>query len=509
MQTFSTNGGPLRSALAALTAGALSLFCSCDDVPSSERPSSHTSHHVSALGSSINWKGHSWSITSGGMAGVASGDPSNVFVDANGYLHLRIRNNGGAWTAAEIISTDNMGFGTYQWQIDGQVDRLDKNVVLGLFPYGPAGGIGADGTNEIDVEYARWGNASWPNGNWTIYPSSGSTVGSHTFDFTLGSQYTTSTFVWSSTNIAYSLQEGFKAIGDGSGLIAAWTYAPSNSTTNIPQRAVPLGMNLWCFEAPPSNGQDVELVIRDFQFVPQGSQPTPYQYVITASAGAGGAITPAGPVKVNQGANQAFTITPNPGYAISSVSVDGTNKGTVASFVFSNVQAAHTISATFSESGGVTNIAPSGTGYTWSKNTSATSNGNRAAARGINDNNLTSSTNCNVAGENGKAMWEGAGVVWAATKSISSVKFVNGALDGYGNGFFEANCKLQFSTDGTTWTDSGWTISPGYPNSSAAAGKTFTFSGTARSGVQGARIVGQTGAMSWSWTVIEVQIFGQ
>ncbi|HVX96889.1 MAG TPA: EamA family transporter, partial [Polyangia bacterium] len=30
-------------------------------------------------------------------------------------------------------------------------------VVVGLFPYGPAAGIGADGTNEIDIEYSRWG----------------------------------------------------------------------------------------------------------------------------------------------------------------------------------------------------------------------------------------------------------------------------------------------------------------------------------------------------------------
>jgi len=39
-------------------------------------------------------------------------------------------------------------------------ERFDRNVVLGLFLYGPAAGIGGDGTNEIDIEYAFWGNAS-------------------------------------------------------------------------------------------------------------------------------------------------------------------------------------------------------------------------------------------------------------------------------------------------------------------------------------------------------------
>ena len=45
---------------------------------------------------------------------------------------------------------------------------------------------------------------------------------------------------------------------------------PPNPTVNIPQQALPLGMNLWCFDAPPSDGKPVEIVIRDFAFVPEG-----------------------------------------------------------------------------------------------------------------------------------------------------------------------------------------------------------------------------------------------
>jgi len=74
------------------------------------------------------------------------------------------------WTAAEIFSTTSLGYGTYQWQIDGTVDHYDRNVVVGLFPYGPAAGLGASGNNEIDIEYARWGNDAWPNGNFTVWP---------------------------------------------------------------------------------------------------------------------------------------------------------------------------------------------------------------------------------------------------------------------------------------------------------------------------------------------------
>ena len=225
-----------------------------------------------ASAATLNWKGHSWQVTSGGMAGVCQGSPNNVTIDANGYLHFKIANNGGTWTASEMFTTDRLGFGTYQWQIDGPIDTYDKNVVLGLFPYGPAAGIGSDGTNEIDIEYSRWGQANGPNGDWTDYPASGTTIGELAYTFTLGGgTLSTSRFHWTSTSIANSLLGGLQPVDATTGLIKSWTYAPQNPTTNIPQQALPLGMNLWCFDGPPSDGKPVEIVIRDFQFIPEGA----------------------------------------------------------------------------------------------------------------------------------------------------------------------------------------------------------------------------------------------
>jgi len=111
-----------------------------------------------AAGDVLNRKGHTWNVTAGGMAGVAKGDPANVFVDQNGYLHLRIINRGGTYTASELFSTDKIGFGTYQWQVEGHADNIDKSTVLGLFPYGPKAGIGVDAENEIDIEFSKWNN---------------------------------------------------------------------------------------------------------------------------------------------------------------------------------------------------------------------------------------------------------------------------------------------------------------------------------------------------------------
>lgn len=250
-----------------------------------------------AQAATITWKGHTWQVTSGGMAGVCQGDPKNVTVGSDGFLHLRIANSGGAWTSSELFTTDRLGFGTYQWQVDGPIDTLDKNVVLGLFPYGPAAGLGSDGTNEIDIEYSRWGQPSGPNGDWTDYPASGTTIGELSYTFSLGgTTLSTSRFTWSSASITSALLNGLQPVDGLDGLIKSWTYAPSMPSVNVPQQPLPLGMNLWCFDAPPSNGNPVEIVIRDFVFVAGG---------VVGAGGAGGAGATTGAAGGGPGAGGA------------------------------------------------------------------------------------------------------------------------------------------------------------------------------------------------------------
>ena len=70
-------------------------------------------------------------------------------------------------------------------------------------------------------------------------------------------------------------------------------------------------------------------------------------YKITASANAGGTISPSGTVSVKKNTSQVFTVTPSTGYKIKSVTVDGADKGAVSTYTFSNVTAAHTITVAF------------------------------------------------------------------------------------------------------------------------------------------------------------------
>ena len=70
-------------------------------------------------------------------------------------------------------------------------------------------------------------------------------------------------------------------------------------------------------------------------------------YTITATAGSGGSVSPAGNVNVVPGADQSFTVTADIGYHIVDVLVDGSSVGAVSSYTFTDVTADHTIAASF------------------------------------------------------------------------------------------------------------------------------------------------------------------
>lgn len=73
------------------------------------------------------------------------------------------------------------------------------------------------------------------------------------------------------------------------------------------------------------------------------------QFTITATAGEGGKIAPTGATKVYKGTSKAFTITPNAGYHVDSLTVDGTAVNVVTEYTFSDVTANHKIAVTFAK----------------------------------------------------------------------------------------------------------------------------------------------------------------
>ena len=73
------------------------------------------------------------------------------------------------------------------------------------------------------------------------------------------------------------------------------------------------------------------------------------EHTITATAGTGGSISPSGSVKVRHTGEETFTITPDSGYHIADVKVDGVSQGAVNTYTFENVTDDHTIEAAFAQ----------------------------------------------------------------------------------------------------------------------------------------------------------------
>jgi hypothetical protein len=196
---------------------------------------------------------------------------------------------------------------------------------------------------------------SGSDGSFTITPNSGYTISSVVVDGT--SVGAVSTYTLTTVTANHTISASFALItytisaSEGVG----GTTSPSGSVS------VAHGTN-HTFSITPDSGYQISDVVVDGTSIGAVSTYTLTNvtanhtisasfalitYTISASEGVGGSITPSGVVSVNAGANQTFTVTPNPGYRVSKVFVDGLFVGAVSSYTFSNVAANHTISVRY------------------------------------------------------------------------------------------------------------------------------------------------------------------
>jgi len=208
----------------------------------------------------VAWSGVTWQVkTSRSAVGPGPNvfDKANVSVDAAGRLHLRIaRNAAGTWTTAEIIGPRTYGYGTYTFTLASPVDDLDPNVVLGLFTWSDRARFAH---REIDIEFARWGNAGDPtNAQYVVQPWD---APNHTTRFTQPAvTRSTHSFTWRPGSITWQSLDGAGA------QIAAGSSSGSDVPPSGDER---VRLNLWLFEgAAPTDGQPVEVVVESFTFTP-------------------------------------------------------------------------------------------------------------------------------------------------------------------------------------------------------------------------------------------------
>ena len=84
---------------------------------------------------------------------------------------------------------------------------------------------------------------------------------------------------------------------------------------------------------------------------PPSAVPTapPVHYTVSVTAGSGGTVSPSGSVDVLEGGSVSFTITPNDGYELGQLLIDGSNVSVQSTYTFSDVRGNHTIYAVFQQ----------------------------------------------------------------------------------------------------------------------------------------------------------------
>jgi hypothetical protein len=212
----------------------------------------------------IKFSGYEWIVKqpSGKMgphANYWSGE--NVWVDKKGRMHFTIQYNeqNKRWECSEVASTVKFGNGTYQWKLEGSVNALDKNIVFGLFNYS-----GKSGYDEMDIEFSRWGRPNVPILNYTIWPAESNKPKNVTYakDFEMKNKYSTHRFIRTSNQLTFQSLHGFQ---DGNkGLFETKTWS---EPTSISKLEMPVLMNLWLFDNPPSDGKEVEIIVHEFKFI--------------------------------------------------------------------------------------------------------------------------------------------------------------------------------------------------------------------------------------------------
>ncbi len=188
-----------------------------------------------------------------------SDDAESVWVDEEGALHLRIRNIGGKWFSAEVISQETFGYGSYTFFLASNIERYDPNIVVGLFAY-------EDDKNEIDIEFSQWGNPDDVYGGYTVQPEPYTTENQYRFPLNLNGLYSTHKFTWKPKRIRFeSFHDHFEQIPSNDYLIQKWTYTGAK----IPREGhVHLHINFWLFSKDigtnpaPQNHKEAELIVK-------------------------------------------------------------------------------------------------------------------------------------------------------------------------------------------------------------------------------------------------------
>ena len=209
------------------------------------------------------WIVYDWSWDWVNRTNMTIFSTNRVSVDSNGWLHLSIREENGHWWCAELESVDWLGYGEYAWSVEGPLDRLESNTILGLFCFDEPRG---ETHYEIDIEISRSLIGGYENNllytvqPWYIWENGYQTP------LVLTNTETTHRFQWTPGKAHWQGYYGHdREPIDSSHLFAERVY----ESDNVPVPPARCEINFWLCEglAPPDT-QYLDVVIKDFRFKP-------------------------------------------------------------------------------------------------------------------------------------------------------------------------------------------------------------------------------------------------
>ncbi|HYF04422.1 MAG TPA: hypothetical protein VEC36_13645 [Patescibacteria group bacterium] len=252
--------------------------------------SNGTSEIVTEEQETIMWSGRKWRVRNssqftGPGLNVFSNRRGNVWVDTDGNLHLKVTYRDGKWWSAEVLSDETFGYGDYKFLLSSRADKLDKNIVLGLFTWNN-NSFQSDANSEIDIEFAKWGYENSQAVNYAVQPSN---WGKYTerdvkaTGFNLTQNLSTHGFSWRPTGVDFTSYYGHTSSTPAS----SWNFANTmqarrkveggrtSDAVVIPKPGTltRVHINLWLNDTnndgygdAPSNGQEAEVILKGFEY---------------------------------------------------------------------------------------------------------------------------------------------------------------------------------------------------------------------------------------------------
>lgn len=118
----------------------------------------------------VQFSGYDWQVRGGKIDGFGARiarDPSNVWVDDKGFLHLRISKIGDDWGGIEIALTRSLGYGTYKFTVRDTA-QLEPAAYFAMLTYDDR--ESGEHNREMDIEICRWGGPTKTNLHYVLQP---------------------------------------------------------------------------------------------------------------------------------------------------------------------------------------------------------------------------------------------------------------------------------------------------------------------------------------------------